>query len=95
MRAKEFIPEIQSEPKFYPMPLKLGQYRDAEDPRTGDAYPDEYLDNYAKSILKNEEERHRLIEKKSESMVLEFIKANADLNVKSVSQKAFDDLFEK
>ncbi len=57
--------------------------------------PDEYLDNYAKSILKNEEERHRLIEKKSESMVLEFIKANADLNVKSVSQKAFDDLFEK
>jgi trigger factor len=57
--------------------------------------PDEYLDNYAKSILKNEEERHRLIEKKSESMVLEFIKANADLDVKSVSQKAFDDLFEK
>jgi len=57
--------------------------------------PDEYLDNYAKSILKNEEERHRLIEKKSESMVLEFIKANAELEVKSVSQKAFDDLFEK
>ena len=57
--------------------------------------PDEYLDNYAKSILKNEEERHRLIEKKSESMVLEFIKVNAELEVKSVSQKAFDDLFEK
>jgi len=57
--------------------------------------PDEYLDNYAKSILKNEEERHRLIEKKSESLVLEFIKVNAQLAVKSVSQKAFDDLFEK
>ncbi len=57
--------------------------------------PDEYLDNYAKSILKNEEERHRLVEKKSESLVLEFIRANAELNVKSVTQKAFDDLFEK
>jgi trigger factor len=57
--------------------------------------PDEYLDNYAKSILKNEEERHRMVEKKSESLVLEFIRANAELDVKSVSQKAFDDLFEK
>lgn len=57
--------------------------------------PDEYLDNYAKSILKNEEERHRLVEKKSESQVLEFIKAHAELDVKSVTQKAFDDLFEK
>jgi len=57
--------------------------------------PEEYLDNYAKSILKNEEERHRLIEKKAESMVLEFIKVNAELEVKSVTQKAFDDLFEK
>ncbi|HEY5510105.1 MAG TPA: trigger factor [Prolixibacteraceae bacterium] len=57
--------------------------------------PDEYLDNYAKSILKNEEERHRLVEKKSEMMVLDFIKANAEIKVKKVSQKAFDDLFEK
>jgi trigger factor len=57
--------------------------------------PDEYLDNYAKSILKNEEERHHLVEKRSESMVLEFIKTNAVLDVKTVTQKAFDDLFEK
>jgi trigger factor len=57
--------------------------------------PDEYLDNYAKSILKNEEERHRLVEKKSEIMVLDFIKANAEIEVKKVTQKAFDDLFEK
>ena len=57
--------------------------------------PDEYLENYAKSILKNEEERHRLVEKKSEMMVLDFIKANAKIEIKPVSQKAFDDLFEK
>jgi trigger factor len=57
--------------------------------------PDEYLDNYAKSILKNEEERHRLIEKKAETLVLEYIKVNAELGTKTVTQKAFDDLFEK
>jgi trigger factor len=57
--------------------------------------PDEYLDNYSKSILKNEEERHRLVERKSEGLVLDFIRANADLNLKKVTQKAFDDLFEK
>jgi trigger factor len=57
--------------------------------------PEEYLDNYAKSILKNEEERHRLIEKKSETMVLDFIKANGELALKPVKQKEFDDLFEK
>jgi trigger factor len=57
--------------------------------------PEEYLDNYAKSILKNEEERHRLIEKKSETMVLDFIKANGELALKPVTQKEFDDLFEK
>ncbi len=57
--------------------------------------PDEYLDNYAKSILKNEEERHRLVEKSSETKVLEFIKLNAQLDVKEVTQKEFDDLFEK
>lgn len=57
--------------------------------------PEEYLENYAKSILKNEEERRRLIEKKSEMMVLDYIKVNAELEIKKVSQKAFDDLFEK
>jgi len=57
--------------------------------------PDEYLDNYAQSILKNEEERRRLIEKKTEDKVLELIKGKAALETKAVSQKEFDDLFEK
>ena len=57
--------------------------------------PDEYLDNYAQSILKNEEERRRLIEKKTEDKVLELIKGKATLETKAVSQKEFDDLFEK
>ncbi len=56
--------------------------------------PDEYLDNYAQSILKNEEEKHRMIEKKTEDKVLELVKEKAGLDTKSVSQKEFDDLFE-
>jgi trigger factor len=57
--------------------------------------PEEYLDNYANSILKNEEEKHRMIEKKTEDKVLEFIKEKAEIEVKPVTQKEFDDLFEK
>ena len=57
--------------------------------------PEEYLENHANSTLKNEEERHRLAEKKSEMMVMDFIKANAEIEIKPVSQKVFNDLFEK
>lgn len=57
--------------------------------------PDEYLDNYAQSILKNDEEKHRMIEKKTEDKVLELLKEKTGLDIKAVSQKEFDDLFEK
>ena len=57
--------------------------------------PAEYLDNYANSILKNEEERHRMTEKKVEDKVLTFIKEKAGIKTLQVSQKAFDELFEK
>jgi trigger factor len=57
--------------------------------------PTEYLDNYANSILKNEEEKHRMIEKKSEDKVLALIKEKAPAQTKKISQKEFDDLFEK
>lgn len=45
MRAKEFIPEIHSEPEFHPMPLRLGAYRDTKDPRTDEPYDEQHLDN--------------------------------------------------
>ena len=57
--------------------------------------PAEYLDNYANSILKNEEEKHRMTEKKVEDKVLALIKEKAGLKTIQLSQKEFDDLFEK
>jgi trigger factor len=57
--------------------------------------PDEYLDNYANSILQNKEQKQKMAEKKIEDKVLELIKEKAGLNFKQVSQKEFDDLFEK
>lgn len=57
--------------------------------------PAEYLENYANSMLKNEEERQRMIEKKSEEKVLSLIKEKANVKSVKVSQKEFDDLFEK
>ena len=57
--------------------------------------PDEYLNNYANSILKNEDEKHRMSEKKIEDKVLTFIKEKAEIKTIKVTQKEFDDLFEK
>jgi len=57
--------------------------------------PEEYLDNYANSILQNKEQKQKMAEKKIEDKVLEIIKEKAGLNFKQVSQKEFDDLFEK
>jgi len=57
--------------------------------------PDEYLDNYANSILQNKEQKQKMAEKKIEDKVLELIKDKSGLDFKSVTQKEFDDLFEK
>ena len=57
--------------------------------------PDEYLDNYANSILQNKEQKQKMAEKKIEDKVLELIKEKSGLAFKQVSQKEFDDLFEK
>jgi len=57
--------------------------------------PEEYLDNYANSILQNKEQKQKMAEKKIEDKVLEVIKEKSGLVYKQVSQKEFDDLFEK
>lgn len=57
--------------------------------------PEEYLDNYANSILQNKEQKQKMAEKKIEDKVLEVIKEKSGLVFKKVSQKEFDDLFEK
>jgi trigger factor len=57
--------------------------------------PEEYLNNYANSILQNKEQKQKMAEKKIEDKILELIKEKAGLNFKQVTQKEFDDLFEK
>jgi trigger factor len=57
--------------------------------------PVEYLDNYANSILQNKEQKQKMAEKKIEDKVLDLIKEKAGLDFKQVTQKEFDDLFEK
>jgi len=57
--------------------------------------PEEYLDNYANSILQNKEQKQKMAEKKIEDKVLEVIKEKSSLDFKEVTQKEFDDLFEK
>jgi len=57
--------------------------------------PEEYLNNYANSILQNKEQKQKMAEKKIEDKILEFIKEKSGLNFKQVTQKEFDDLFEK
>ena len=57
--------------------------------------PDEYLDNYANSILQNKEQKQKMAEKKVEDKVLELIKTKSGIELKRVTQKEFDDLFEK
>lgn len=46
MRAKEFTIENDDEDDaFYPMPLKLGDYRDSYNPRDHEPYDDQFKDN--------------------------------------------------
>ncbi len=57
--------------------------------------PEEYLDNYANSILQDKDQKQRMTDKKIEDKVLELIKEKCGLETKMVTQKEFDDLFEK
>ena len=54
--------------------------------------PEEYLDNYAKSILENKEQKQKMAEKIIEDKVLDLIKAMSGIDIKEVTQKEFDDL---
>ena len=44
--------------------------------------PDEYLDNYAKSLIENKEQRHKMGEKIIEDKGMELIKQKAELTTK-------------
>lgn len=54
--------------------------------------PDEHLENYAKEILKNEEQGRNITERAFESKVLEQVKEQVKLDVESISLEKFNEL---
>ncbi len=56
--------------------------------------PDEHLENYAKEILKKDEERRKIQDKLQEDKVLENLKEKIKLDTKAVSVKEFEKIWE-
>lgn len=57
--------------------------------------PDEHLTNYAKEILKKEEESKKIYERKYEEKVIGYIRESVKVETKKVSSEEFNKLFEK
>ncbi|MFW6370017.1 MAG: trigger factor, partial [Bacteroidota bacterium] len=57
--------------------------------------PDEHLNNYAMEILKREDERRRLHERKQEEKVIGLIKEKTKIDKKEISSEKFNKLFEE
>jgi trigger factor len=58
-------------------------------------FPDEHLTNYAQELLKKDEERRKLAERKFEEKIIEFIRITAKLDHKEISFEKFNKLLEK
>ncbi len=69
--------------------LQFSQYYGISD------LPDEHLTNYAKELLKKDEERRKLSERKFEEKIIDFIKMTAKLDRKEISYEKFNKLLEK
>lgn len=57
--------------------------------------PDEHILSYAAESLKREEDRRRLLERKYEDKVLEYVRATISAEAKEVSSEEFDKLLEE
>lgn len=57
--------------------------------------PEEHITNYAQESLKRDDDRRRLVERKYEDKVLEFVKEAVTINPKSVTTEEFDKLIEE
>lgn len=58
-------------------------------------FAEEHLEKYASSMLKNDEERRRLYERKIDEKVMHFIKSTVTLQEKEIDRDKFKTLFEK
>ena len=56
---------------------------------------EEQLDNYANHMLKNEDERRKLVSKKQDDVIIETIKSKVTLDIKEISNEEFNKLLEK
>ena len=57
--------------------------------------PEEHIESYAQESLKREEDRRRLLERKYEDKVLEYVRAAVSAETKEVSNEEFDKLIEE
>jgi len=57
--------------------------------------PDEHIINYAQESLKREEDRRRMVERKYEDKVLEFVRETISIQAKDVTSEEFDKLLEE
>lgn len=57
--------------------------------------PEEHLNSYAMESLKREEDRRRMVERKLEDKVLEFVRATVTVDSKDVTPEEFDKLLEE
>jgi trigger factor len=57
--------------------------------------PEDQLKNYSENILKNEEERKKIIEKLFEEKVYKYIKDHIKVDKKSITREKFNKLFDK
>ena len=56
---------------------------------------DEHLDNYANHMLKNEDERRKLVTRKQEEVIVAAIKSKVSLDVKEITYDEFNKMLEK
>ncbi|MDP4210132.1 MAG: trigger factor [Bacteroidota bacterium] len=57
--------------------------------------PDEHIESYAAESLKREEDRRRMVERKFEDKVLDYVRETVSIESKEVSSEEFDKLFEE
>jgi len=79
--------EIESSAKSYTL-LQFRQYGIAD-------IPEEQLKTYAENVLKNEEEKKKIIEKSYEDKVFEHVREHIKVDKKKITREKFNTLFDK
>ena len=57
--------------------------------------PEDYLENYAREMLSNQDESRRIYDRKAEDKLIAYIKSTVKLEDKEVSSEKFRKLYDK